>query len=121
MHHTRKPFVHSSHTHTHTDWAWFCSMFICQWIRLPERNQTGIFRFADKIDLSLLAVKYSTMCTYIAKVSSLRYFDYLTEINIDSSPIRYTNHSHTQCIVCECRVALFLVTKICVANGITSV
>lgn len=29
----------------------------------------------------------------IAKVSSLRYFDYLTEINIDSSPHRYTNHS----------------------------
>lgn len=87
-----KSLSHASYTQC-TLWVWFCTMFICQWIRLPERNQTGI-------SLSLQTKYIYLSCTYIAKVSSLRYFDYLTEINIDSSPIRYTNHSHNVWVPC---------------------
>lgn len=58
-------------------------MFVCQWYTITGTKSIGILVSA----LYLFGV-----CEQIAKVSSSRYFDYLTEINIDSSP-RHTNHS----------------------------
>lgn len=51
-----------------------------------------VYHYRNEIDRNLSVCSVFGVCEQIAKVSSSRYFDYLTEINIDSSP-RHTNHS----------------------------
>lgn len=71
-------------------------MFVCQWIPLPERNRSESWshlRFYFSFSIYVFVYKHTNRKSFIVE----RYFDYLAEINIDSSP-SHTNHSLSLCL-----------------------